>query len=637
MSRGVGLPVRVGAIDAGWLGLRPQIGLSDVRIHDAQGREVLVLPSIENVVAWRSLLHGELRLHQLAIDGPRLGVRRDARGRAVRRRHADLGAARAAPASAPGSLGQGEIVVRNAEIEWRDELRGAPPLLLSALNAAAAQARALDRARADGASAGRARQRHRAARARRGARRAAGGVERPRVPAARLHRPRRLAPLGGLPGQRAPGPGRAARVVERRAGRGEAGHRGPGARRRAARASATSSRRSSSPRCRAACMARALRRRRRVLRPRPRRWSLAARPGDPADRFPDRLARRRPAARSARACVDLRGARAIWSSRCRCRRRSRDHARRARAAGRPGRSRTSNGAGAFDAPTRLQRARALQRARDARRATTCRASAGFPAAWRRPKDKGTLRARRAASRVLELPQRVPRAAHRARLADGQIEWERAAAGVLRCASPSLTFANARRRAATVYGSYAAARRRARHHRPVRRSQPRRRERSSGATCRTHPARRAVRDWLSRRHRRRRGERRARAPARRPAPVSVHRSGERAVPGHRARGEGRARLCPRLAAHREHRRRAQLRARPHGDRRPQRLDVSARGSPACASAIPSIADARAPRAGERPGRGPDRRIPQVRRSPRRCARTRAASPPASRPRAAASCG
>ena len=25
-------------------------------------------------------------------------------------------------------LGQSEIVVRNAEIEWRDELRGAPPL-----------------------------------------------------------------------------------------------------------------------------------------------------------------------------------------------------------------------------------------------------------------------------------------------------------------------------------------------------------------------------------------------------------------------------------------------------------------------------------------------------------------------------
>jgi len=46
MSRGIGLPVRVGRIEAGWLGLRPQITLSDVRILDAQGREALVLPSI---------------------------------------------------------------------------------------------------------------------------------------------------------------------------------------------------------------------------------------------------------------------------------------------------------------------------------------------------------------------------------------------------------------------------------------------------------------------------------------------------------------------------------------------------------------------------------------------------------------
>src|SRR5512145_1357191 len=80
MSRGLGLPVRVGAIQARWFGLRPHIALSDVRIYDAQGREALVLPSIENVVAWRSLARGQLRLHSVVIDGPRLSVRRDAAG-----------------------------------------------------------------------------------------------------------------------------------------------------------------------------------------------------------------------------------------------------------------------------------------------------------------------------------------------------------------------------------------------------------------------------------------------------------------------------------------------------------------------------------------------------------------------------
>jgi len=135
MSRGIGLPVRVGAIRAGWLGLRPQIGLSDVRIYDAQGREALVLPSIENVVAWRSLLHGELRLHSVAIEGPRLGVRRDAAGDFF---VAGLKLEKPREHSGGGFgawlAGQGQIVVHNAELEWRDELRGAPPLVLSALN-----------------------------------------------------------------------------------------------------------------------------------------------------------------------------------------------------------------------------------------------------------------------------------------------------------------------------------------------------------------------------------------------------------------------------------------------------------------------------------------------------------------------
>src|SRR5262245_54470529 len=133
MSRGIGLPVRVGAIRAGWLGLRPQIGLSDVRIYDAQGREALVLPTIENVIAWHSLLHGELRLHSMVIDGPRLGVRRDAAGEFY---VAGLKIARDGGGAGPGAwlAGQGEIVVRNAEIEWRDELRNAPPLVLSALD-----------------------------------------------------------------------------------------------------------------------------------------------------------------------------------------------------------------------------------------------------------------------------------------------------------------------------------------------------------------------------------------------------------------------------------------------------------------------------------------------------------------------
>jgi uncharacterized protein (TIGR02099 family) len=133
MSRGIGLPVRVGAVQAGWLGLRPHLALSDVRIYDAQGREALVLPSIENVVAWRSLARGELRLHSIVIEGPRLSVRRDAAGELY---VAGLKIGRqdgAGGGFGAWLLAQEEIAIRGAEIEWRDEMRGAPPLTLSGL------------------------------------------------------------------------------------------------------------------------------------------------------------------------------------------------------------------------------------------------------------------------------------------------------------------------------------------------------------------------------------------------------------------------------------------------------------------------------------------------------------------------
>ena len=132
VSRSLGRPVKVGGLEAGWLGLRPQVTLTDVKLYDADGREALTLPSVDNVVSWRSLLTGELRLHSLLIDSPRLRVRRDASGVL----HV---AGLAVEQKGDGRflewvLSQNEIVVRNAEVEWLDEKRAAPPLTLSQLN-----------------------------------------------------------------------------------------------------------------------------------------------------------------------------------------------------------------------------------------------------------------------------------------------------------------------------------------------------------------------------------------------------------------------------------------------------------------------------------------------------------------------
>ena len=136
LSRAAGLPVKIGALQADWDGLRPRLTVTDLRVYDRDGREALVLPSVEHVVSWASLPARKLRLHTLAIEGPRLTVRRDAQGRI---HVAGIELADGPAAGVPGGgvaawiLGQREIVIRNAEIVWVDEQRGAPPLELRAL------------------------------------------------------------------------------------------------------------------------------------------------------------------------------------------------------------------------------------------------------------------------------------------------------------------------------------------------------------------------------------------------------------------------------------------------------------------------------------------------------------------------
>jgi uncharacterized protein (TIGR02099 family) len=133
ISRSIGLPVRIGAIETDWLGLRPRLTIADVRVYDRQGREALVLPLVENVLSWRSALMLELRLRTFVIEGPKLTVRRDRDGGIF------VAGLRVSGEKGDGGLAdwileQHEVVVRGAEIEWRDELRGAPPLVLSALD-----------------------------------------------------------------------------------------------------------------------------------------------------------------------------------------------------------------------------------------------------------------------------------------------------------------------------------------------------------------------------------------------------------------------------------------------------------------------------------------------------------------------
>ena len=133
IARAVGLPLKIGSLAADWQGLRLRLSVTDVRIYDHEGREALVLPAVENVIAWRSLFARELRLHSSVIDGPKLSVRRDTGGdlyvAGIR-----VGGDKSEGKFTDWILNQDRIEIRGAEIEWLDESRHAPALRLSALN-----------------------------------------------------------------------------------------------------------------------------------------------------------------------------------------------------------------------------------------------------------------------------------------------------------------------------------------------------------------------------------------------------------------------------------------------------------------------------------------------------------------------
>ena len=64
IAKGIGRDVTIGAIDAGWDGWSPTLSLSELKLFDGGGREVLALPRIETSVSWQSVLIGEIRLRR---------------------------------------------------------------------------------------------------------------------------------------------------------------------------------------------------------------------------------------------------------------------------------------------------------------------------------------------------------------------------------------------------------------------------------------------------------------------------------------------------------------------------------------------------------------------------------------------
>ncbi|HYF17205.1 MAG TPA: YhdP family protein [Ramlibacter sp.] len=128
-SGALGVPVRIGQVQAHLEGLVPSFELGDVVLLDPQGREALRLQRVVVALSPKSLWNRGF--DQLYVEGPRLDVRRAADGRLfiagldVSRGGTDDGAA------ADWLFRQSEIVVRGGAVQWTDEMRQAPELSLS--------------------------------------------------------------------------------------------------------------------------------------------------------------------------------------------------------------------------------------------------------------------------------------------------------------------------------------------------------------------------------------------------------------------------------------------------------------------------------------------------------------------------
>jgi len=128
-SRSIGVPVRIGAIDARSNTLFPTIELREVVLHDARQQEALRLARVVVSVSPRSLWN--LSFEQLYIEKPQVEVHRDAQGKL---HVAGLDMSTDTSGGGKGAdwfFAQREVVVRDGVVRWTDEGHDIEPLLLT--------------------------------------------------------------------------------------------------------------------------------------------------------------------------------------------------------------------------------------------------------------------------------------------------------------------------------------------------------------------------------------------------------------------------------------------------------------------------------------------------------------------------
>lgn len=115
-----------------WRGITPQITLGDIVLYDKQQRSALKLSEVTTRLSWSSVMLLSPTLVSLRIDAPNLVIRRTATGEIFLAGISMSGQGN--PAFGNWLLAQRRIKVSHATVTWVDEMRQAPPLILSDLN-----------------------------------------------------------------------------------------------------------------------------------------------------------------------------------------------------------------------------------------------------------------------------------------------------------------------------------------------------------------------------------------------------------------------------------------------------------------------------------------------------------------------
>ena len=128
----LGVPVRIGSIEAQSTGWAPSFELQGIQLLDSEGRPALSLPRVVVAISVRSVLR--LGLEQLVLDQPSLDVRHTASGQWLIA-GLSLGSAQSEnSAVADWLFAQREVIVRGGTLRWVSE-RALVPSAASALPA----------------------------------------------------------------------------------------------------------------------------------------------------------------------------------------------------------------------------------------------------------------------------------------------------------------------------------------------------------------------------------------------------------------------------------------------------------------------------------------------------------------------